>query len=180
MADINQAVQFVLLQEDSHLSGDVTQIPGDRGGRTRFGLAERWHPALVEQGFFDVEDGSPKIPNEEALAIAEKVYEEEYAAPLSLAEIDVQGVADRVLSFAVNEGPREATLLLQRALNSCGCNLSTDGVFGPATLAAVNAANSAQLIPALRAQQAGFYRRLVATQPRLLPELQGFLNRANA
>lgn len=180
MADVDKAVQFVLGLEDARLKGDITTLPGDRGGPTRFGLASASHPDLVADGYYEVENGSPKIPHDEALAIAEKAYAEQYGAKVQLEEIDDQDVANRVLSFAINEGPGEATALLQRALNTCGSNLAVDGCFGPETLRAVNAANPAQVIAALRAQQAGFYRRLVAARPALLPYLDGFLNRAEA
>ena len=180
MADVDKAVQFVLHQEDESLSGDITTLPGDRGGPTRFGLASASHADLMADGYYEVENGAPKIAHDEALAIAEKAYAEQYAAKVQLEHIDDQDVANRVLSFAVNEGPHEAVALLQRALNTCGSSLSVDGILGGATLAAVNAADPAQVIASLRAQQSGFYRRLVAARPDLLPYLHGLLNRAEA
>lgn len=180
MADISQAVQFVLHQEDARLSGDITKLDGDRGGLTRYGIAANAHPDLVAKGFFELVDGQPKIANEEALTMAELVYEQEYADPLSLGQITDQDVADRILSFAVNEGMRQAIVLLQRALNFCKCEVTEDGIFGPATLRAINAVQPAQLLSALRSYQAGFYRHLVSVRPALLPYLNGFLNRANA
>ena len=50
MADVDKAVQFVLGLEDARLKGDVTTLPGDRGGATRFGLASASHPDLVADG----------------------------------------------------------------------------------------------------------------------------------
>jgi lysozyme family protein len=176
MADTDLAVQFVLRQEDSHISGDVTTIAGDRGGPTRFGIASRFHPELVEQGFFDVDE----IPHDEALVIAERVYFEQYGAPLRLQEIKSQDIANRLLSFAVNEGPAEAITLAQRACQSLGCAIADDGKMGPATLAALNQVEPEAWLKANRAQQENFYRHLVATQPNLLPVLHGLLNRADA
>ena len=68
MADIQQATDVVLRQEDSRMSGVITTIPGDSGGRTRFGIAERWHPELTATGFFTT------MPTAEALKVAEGVY----------------------------------------------------------------------------------------------------------
>ncbi len=180
MADIETAVQFVLHQEDERLSGDVTTLPGDRGGPTRFGIASAFHPELVAEHYFDVVDGEPVVPNDEALAIAEKVYAESYAAPLNLDEVEDQNVANRMLSFAINESPREAIVILQKALNSLGYWLAVDGVVGHHTLFAINSTQPDALINALRAFEAQFYRDLVAARPEMKPLLQGLLNRANA
>jgi type VI secretion system secreted protein VgrG len=174
MADTATAVQFVLRQEDSRLSGEVTTLPGDRGGRTRFGLAERFHPDLTKSGYFD------DTEYDKALTIAEQVYAEQYAGPLMLDGVQSQDVANRLLSFAINEGPPEAITLAQRACKSLGCSIADDGKMGPASLAALNSLDPLAWLAANRAQQEAFYRHLVTTQPKLLPELQGLLNRADA
>jgi len=179
MADLDTAVQFVLHQEDARLSGAITTLPGDRGGATRYGLAARWHPELVEEGYYEMKDGEPTVPNEYALAIAVQVYSVQYASKLNIPGIADQDLANRALSFAVNEGPHEAVTLLQRAANACGCRIAVDGDFGPETLKAVDGLQPERLLAAFRSVQAGFYRRLVAVRPQLLPYLNGFLNRAN-
>jgi len=181
MADITQAVEFVLHQEDARLSGAITTLPGDRGGPTRFGLASRFHPDLVKQGYFSLnEDGSPEIPHDDALAIAEAVYAEQYGTCLQIDQIASQDIADRLLSFAINEGPHEAVTLAQRACADCGHPTTVDGLMGPNTVAALNACDPDQWRQANAARQAQFYRNLVAARPAMLPELAGLLNRANA
>jgi lysozyme family protein len=180
MADVEKAVQFVLGLEDARLKGDVTTLPGDRGGPTRFGLASASHPDLVADGYYEVDNDEPKIPHDEALAIAEKVYAEQYGAKVHIEEIDDQDVANRVLGFAINEGSAEATAVLQRALNSLGASIAEDGRFGPATLTAVNAADPDSLIAALRSFERQFYAHLVSVRPELMPFYRGFLNRADA
>jgi lysozyme family protein len=180
MADVDKAVQFVLGLEDARLKGDVTTLPGDRGGATRFGLASASHPDLVADGYYEVENGEPKIPHDEALAIAEKTYAEQYGAKVQLEGVDDQDVANRVLGFAINEGPGEATAILQKALGSLNYRITEDGIFGPATLAAVNAADPAALLSALRNFQRQFYTHLVTVRPELMPYYHGFLNRADA
>ena len=176
MANVKEAVHFALGLEDARLKGDVTTLPGDRGGPTRFGLASNSHPDLVERGYFD----AATVPHDEALAIAEDTYADQYGAAVKLEAIEDQDVANRVLGFAINEGPGEATAILQRALISLGSKLVDDGKFGPATLAAVNSAEPDQLIAALRNFEKQFYRHLCSVRPELLPNLNGFLNRANA
>ena len=48
MADFKPAFAFALLHEDATQSGKVTM---DAGGRTRFGIAEKFHPDLPEEFF---------------------------------------------------------------------------------------------------------------------------------
>ena len=67
MADFKTAFLFTLQHEDSTRSGKVTV---DAGGRTRFGIAEKFHPDLPEEFFTG--------PAEDALAEAEKIEEREY------------------------------------------------------------------------------------------------------
>ncbi len=180
MADVEKAVEFVEKQEDSTLSGAITTLPGDSGGATRLGLASADHPELVAKGFYAETDGVPTIPTAQALPIADVAYAQEYAAPASIGMIQNQALADRVLSFAVNEGDHQAIVILQRALNFLGASLATDGIMGPLTLAALNAQNPDSVLATMRSMQADFYRHLVAVKPQLLPYLNGFLNRVNA
>jgi Glycosyl hydrolase 108 len=85
MADIQEAIYSVLRQEDATLSGVITDIPGDSGGRTRYGIAERWHPELTATGFFST------MSSAAALKVAEGVYAASYAKHLMLAQISRVG-----------------------------------------------------------------------------------------
>jgi lysozyme family protein len=183
MADAKQVIDFVMRQEDSTLSGVITNKPTDRGGCTRFGLTERWHPELAEQGFFEttLEDGKPvpKMPATEALALAEKTYDAEYDAPLSLAAISSQALATALLSLAVLEGTREAVTLLQKAIN-VNTPLTIDGLMGPKTLALANAADPAKLRNALVSFGEGYFQHLAQVVPSQAANLAGWMNRAKA
>jgi lysozyme family protein len=167
MADIKAAVDFVLKQEDATMVGEVTGYKDDRGGRTRFGIAERWHPDLTKTGFYDDMD------RDHALVIAENVLVEQYADPILLAQIDSQAIATALLSMAVVEGNREAVKLLQM---SVGAN--PDGGMGPQTLAKVNS------FPDVMTQygmfQRAYFQRLAANDPTQLRFVHGWLNRMNA
>lgn len=181
MADVKEAIDFTVRQEDSGFTGAIVALPGDRGGRTRFGLAERFHPDLVRSGYYDLDEaGEPTVLHDAALAIAEQVYADEYAAKLCLDGIESQEIANRLLSFAVNEGPHEAVVLAQRACQALACAIVDDGLMGPATVAAVNSLDPDKWVRANRALQEAFYRHLVATQPNLMPYLHGLLGRADA
>lgn len=174
MADAKIAIEFTLRQEDSMLSGIVTR---DLGGRTRFGIAERWHPELGPRGFFD------QMPAADALAIAEGIYQSDYWIPMNGADIVSQDFANRYLSFGVNLGINRAVRLAQEALFALGTRLGIDGDPGPSTIAALNAqlgANEAAFMAGWRNQLTVFYRRVVAANPAQKEYLDGWLNRVKA
>lgn len=178
MAEVDAAVKFVLLQEDRELSGVVTDTKGDPGGITRYGIASKWHRDLVPIGFFD----PLEMDRDTALALATKVYTRQYAPPLELERISSQDLANRLLSFAVNEGQAEAVKLLQKALQAAGWrNVAADSVFGPRTLTAVNQVDPAALLAQWRNLQKVYYAEWVAEMPAERGGLlQGLLNRAAA
>ena len=173
MANVKEVVDFVLKQEDSALSGVVTNAPADRGGLTRFGLTAKWHPELVASGFYQTN-------RDEALAIAEEVYSSEYIPHLDLSKINRTAVAVAILSFAVVEGAGSAVMLLQKVLTGMGFPLTQDGSVGPQTLAAINAADPLQLVMALVKAQRSFFQQIVAKDASQSKWLNGWNNRAIA
>jgi lysozyme family protein len=176
MASSKVAIDFVLRQEDSTLSGDVTTLKGDSGGATRFGIASTAHPELVPQGYFD----ATKVSSAEALVIAEQVYDKQYAAPLNVPLISDQALATAVLSLGINAGLGRAGQILQRACVALGHAIATDGKLGPATIAAVNASNADSLLGAFSTATEDFYRSLVVTNPDDGRFLNGWINRVAA
>jgi lysozyme family protein len=166
MADFKPAFLFTLQHEDSTRSGKVTE---DAGGRTRFGIAERFHPDLPEEFFTG--------PPEDALAEAEKIEEREYWDTLRLGEVENQNVANKLFDMSVNMGVRQAAVYAQRAVNSQSQQLTEDGNIGPKTLAAMNA----QTFYGLLCQfSAWHYRHIATNNPAQAVNLAGWLKRASA
>jgi lysozyme family protein len=167
MADPIVSINYVIRQEDSKMSGIVTETPGDLGGRTRFGISERWNPKAAADGFYamDLTD---------ALAYARTLYATEYSAKLQLACIANQAVANAMLSFAVNEGTDTSVGIAQKALS-----LPHDGILGPQTLTAINAAGAGFLVLLGRAQMA-YYQRIVKNNPAQAKFMDGWTNRIEA
>jgi lysozyme family protein len=171
MADFKTAFAFVLQHEDAARAGKVTT---DAGGRTRFGIAEKFHPDLPEEFFSG--------PTEDALLMAEKIEDCKYWSPLRLNEIGNQSVANKLLDMAVNMGDRQAAIYAQRAVNTLAGNtrLTEDGVIGAETLAVVNAVNPVAYLQVLRDLSAAHYRHVAAVNPAQVVNLQGWLKRAEA
>lgn len=87
-------------------------------------------------------------------------------------------VAIKTFDFAVNMGPRQAHMILQRALMANGHYLKDDGIIGNITRTLVNSTLPERLVPALRSEAAGFYRLLTTINPTSKKYLKGWLRRA--
>lgn len=82
------------------------------------------------------------------------------------------GVDYLVFDFAVNAGPGQAIKLLQRA-----AGVTADGIIGPGTLGAVNAADPNALLEGFSDRKEAFYRGIVERRPDQERFLHGWLSR---
>lgn len=103
--------------------GDFADHPDDPGGKTRFGITE----AVARQAGYT---GSMR---ELPVDLAKRIYLERYWKPVRADDLP-PGIRYVMFDGAVNSGPAQATLWLQRALG-----VQADGVIGPKTLAAAYA-----------------------------------------
>ena len=181
MSDFNKAIDAVLLHE-----GGFVDHKADPGGATNFGISLRW---LKDQGDLDKDgwldgdlDHDGDVDAADILAISRedaiKLYRDRFWDPYKYDQIASQMVAGKVFDFTVNMGSKQSHKLLQRACRSCGFAIVDDGMIGPGTLKAVNAASDVMLLAALRSEAAGFYRMLCATNPERNAFLDGWLTRA--
>src|SRR5690606_25383140 len=99
---------------------------------------------------------------------------------MRLGEFRHQAVATKTLDLAVNMGRVPAVKLLQRALCVAGHPVDVDGVIGPQTIGAVNAADPDLLLELYRVQAARYYHDLVDRRPDLAVFERGWLRRALA
>jgi lysozyme family protein len=164
MADFKTAFTFVLQHEDSTCSGRVTV---DAGGRTRFGIAEKFHPDLPEEFFTG--------PAKDALAEAAKIEERQYWDAMRLGEVENQNVANKLFDMGVNMGVRQAAVYAQRA-----ARVTEDGVIGAKTLSALNSADPIAFYQLLCELSAAHYRHVAAVNPAQAVNLAGWMKRAEA
>lgn len=169
MAEAKPAVDRTLRFEDSTLSGKVTF---DAGGRTRFGIAEKFHPDLPEEFFTG--------PKEEALAEAERIGAEEYFSAMHLEQIESQDVANKIYDMAINMGTHQAAVYAQRACNSQGAGLVEDGKLGQKSFAAINAIDPMLYYDLLKQFSRAHYEHIAANNPAQAVNLNGWLKRADA
>jgi lysozyme family protein len=180
LAKFQPALENTMQFEDPQRSGKITE---DGGGRTRFGIAEKFHPDLPVE-FFSAE-------KDEALALAESLLENEYWERAGLAEIEDQAVANKLFDMAVNMGLHQAAVYVQRAANAAfqisGAQspgapnrLEEDGLFGENTVAAINSLDPAKYAALLREFSAVHYRHIAGVNPAQSPNLEAWLKRAAA
>jgi len=116
------------------LEGGYSDVQGDRGGRTNFGITERTFRDALEQavifGVSDIKDLT--------LAQAKAIYKVRYWFPLRLGDVCDARIAAEIFDTAVNSGTGRAALIAQLALEYLGETLTLDGVIGPATISLIN------------------------------------------
>lgn len=161
MSTFNEAVEIVLAHEGGYVNDRA-----DPGGETKFGISKRSYPNL------DIAN----LTREDAISIYRRDWWDRY----SYGEFDDADVAIKVFDLAVNVGPSPAHKMLQRAV--CAAegrrSLAVDGIIGPQTIAATNAAYGRWVLAALRAEAAAHYRRLIERNPALAKFERGWMNRA--
>jgi len=155
-----RAVEFVLAHE-----GGYVNDPADPGGETKWGISRRSYPEL------DIAN----LTREDAIAIYYRDWWQRYGYDRLMSPT----IAAKVLDLSVHVGPRQAHMMLQRALHAVGRrDVAVDGIIGPKTISAANAAPPDALLAALRAEAAAYYRQLIERNPALKKYERGWMNRA--
>jgi len=103
---------------------EVARDPKDPGGATKWGIASKFYPQV------NVET----LTREEAVAIYRRDWWERYG----YGRLHNPILAAHVLVLAVNAGPSDAGVVLQKALNLLGAGVAEDGVVGSVTIAKCN------------------------------------------
>lgn len=173
MASEAAAIDFTMRLEDATLSGAVSDLPNDPGGKTRFGIASTFHPELLQTTFYTT------MSTPDALQAAMNILSAHYAAPLQLKEWPNQTLANIVTAFAVNAGVETAVTALQAALNSAAGGivgpLATDGLMGPKTLGVMRSIHPVPEVSAFRVEMVRHYEEHAAENL-----LRGLIRRALA
>lgn len=154
-----EALSFTLGVE-----GGVANVAGDRGGFTNHGITQKTYDGwrtTTGQPLRSVED----ITDEEIRAI----YLADFWHPCNCDALPPM-LALAVFDMAVNSGPWNAKLTLQRAVH-----VQQDGVIGPGTVAA--AERTSDVVLEFLKARAGFYADEVAARPAQLQFMHGWTNR---
>lgn len=159
MSNFEKAIKVVLAHEGGYVNN-----PSDPGGETNMGITKRTYPNEDIKNL-TVDD-------------AKRIYLYDWWMPNHYEDINDDDAATKIFDTAVNVGAKRAHRFAQQALNKTGQNLTEDGVFGPASIAALNATDSEAFLTAFRSIQSDYYKGLVAAKPSLAQFLRGWLIRA--
>jgi lysozyme family protein len=152
-----KSLKFVLADE-----GGNDDDPNDHGGRTSRGITQREYNAWRLEQHLPIKDVWTA-----STADITTIYHDEYWDPWC--DSFPPGTDYLYFDMAVNAGPHEAALMLQRALG-----VADDGRIGPITRQAVKVANARMLIESYTMKKRAFYVSL--HQPKYI---HGWLNRCD-
>lgn len=164
MADFARALPWILAHE-----GGWSDDPMDPGGATNYGITL----ATAQRHGITTKDELKGIPSAKVASI----YYMDY---WRFDGVDDQRVATKVFDMAVNFGRKTAIKMAQDALNELGASLMPDGLYGPATEAAINTVEPRHLLALLCRDCADRYRSVVRKRPESAKFLKGWLRRAEA
>lgn len=135
----DDAVKRVLVHE-----GSFSDHPDDRGGKTMYGITEAVAREVGYRG------NMQELP----LDLAKRIYRERYWNAVRADDLpaDIRYI---VFDAAINSGVQQASLWLQRC-----CNAGLDGIIGPKTIAAAQAADWKDLKAKFLAQRLRFMTQL--------------------
>ena len=145
--------------------GGVSNDPLDRGGFTNLGVTQRVWEEFVGH---TVSEADMKSLTPEKVG---KLYKQKYWNA-AYCEVLPKGLDYVVFDFAVNAGTGRAVKTLQQAIG-----LVADGIIGPRTRAAINDANTKDLVAKFSDARTDFYQGIVARKPDQARFIKGWLNR---
>jgi lysozyme family protein len=147
--------------------GGYVNDPADPGGETKYGITiARWKAWQAKGRYPEMKLKDITVP------IAKEFYASEEWSWIMGSQIASQAVAHVLFDWTVNAG-NVAAKAAQKILG-----LPADGIIGPKSLAAINAAGD-RLANKLTSARIAFYQELAARKPNLQKFLKGWLIRAN-
>lgn len=174
--NFDKALKFTL-----PIEGGFSNRKNDRGGPTNQGITLgtliRYH-AHFDYGDFD-QDGDVDIDDIRLLDTPEEaapVYKKYFWDKVRGDDLPA-GVDYLIFDSAVNHGPKNAGIFLQRALNRWGLNLKVDGSIGPVTIKAVTGHGGSEFVRDILRERDIFYRKIVARDLSQSENFRGWMNR---
>lgn len=166
MADFLQAFERAILAEGGY---KLHEVAGDRGGMTYAGIARNPNPGWPGWAYIDRGETPPS-------QLVRDYYREGWWNPIRGDGIVSQDVAYTIYSFATNSSARlRPTVAVRLAQLVAGA--TPDGVFGPRTLASVNAMGPELFVAKYALARLARYEQIVQRDRTQQKFLLGWLSR---
>jgi len=169
MAQLELLAPWILAWE-----GGFANVPGDRGGATNMGVTiATWRAVGYDKdgdGDIDVDDLRLLTPDD----VVERVMRPHYWDRWQADRIKDQSVANLLVDWVWASGAHG----IKKPQAMLG--VAADGIVGPKTLAALNAADPRQLFAKLHALRTTFINNIVRANPSQKKFQRGWLRRLNS
>jgi lysozyme family protein len=168
MDNFNVAINFILRED---VEGGYSNRPNDLGGPTNRGITLNFLKRIMPNA-----DINKLI----SLTVSDTkdIYKNYIWDVYKYSEINDPTIATYIFDMNVNMGPSTAHKIVQRAIWAVEIDRSIkdDGILGSVTFSKINQIGLA-LMPPMRAERAGYYRKRVVEAPSQIENLQGWINR---
>ena len=166
MADFLQAFERASLAEGGY---KLHEVAGDRGGMTYAGIARNPNPGWPGWAYIDRGETPPS-------QLVRDYYREGWWNPIRGDGIASQDVAYTIYSFATNSSARLRPVVAVK-LAQLVAGATPDGVFGPRTLASVNAMEPELFVAKYALARLARYEQIVRRDRTQQKFLLGWLSR---
>ena len=166
MADFLQAFERAILAEGGY---KLHEVAGDRGGMTYAGIARNPNPGWPGWAYIDRGETPPS-------QLVRDYYREGWWNPIRGDGIASQDVAYTIYSFSTNSSARLRPVVAVK-LAQLVAGATPDGVFGPRTLASVNAMGPELFVAKYALARLARYEQIVRRDRTQQKFLLGWLSR---
>lgn len=168
MAQVSKLVPYILKFE-----GGFVNDPDDLGGETYKGITFKTYKLYRQRKKLPpptIED-LKRISDEEFTSILKEMYWDACRAD----KIESQGVANAIVDWGWNSGTVTAVKEIQKVLG-----VTSDGVIGNVTLAAINSCNPLHLFNKIQEARTDYIERICEKRPQNEKFRKGWMNRINS
>jgi len=155
--NFDKALFFVITDEGGYVN-DLA----DRGGETNMGISKKAYPNE------DIENMT--------IERAGEIYHSDYWTPIQ-GDVLPSGVDYVTFDSAVNHGPKNAGIFLQRSVSRAGKKIAVDGLIGSVTTKLVLECDRQGLITDILRERDIFYQKIVAHDLSQEKFFKGWMNR---
>ena len=151
------------------IEGGYSDNSTDYGGETNGGISKRQYPGL------DIKS----LTVEQQTEILKQDYWDKYRC----GEINDQAIANQVFFLFVNMNPFSAAEIIQKTINVRGrglISIKVDGIFGSASIDALNSLTTTWLSDRLRLEACRYYLIQSDIDPSQVVNFRGWIRRALA